>query len=175
MTLLEELKKIGKKYLTARAEFLEDVNKLFDKHQSTELSGNDNIIGRIGEFVAFQYLKEEGCDIVKPKNLKSNPAYDFICNTHNHKISVKTITAENEKGRTTRVKKPWDIFILVEIGSDQKVEKIGILSSKQFANALKKNPRRSMQPFASRTMLNPKGLIGDNGHVVPKVKCRNYL
>lgn len=175
MTLLEELKKIGKKYLNARAEFLEDVNKLFNEHQSTELSGNDNIIGRIGEFVAFQYLKEQGCDIVKPKNLKSNPVYDFVCNNHNHKISVKTITAENEKGRTTRVKKPWDVFILVEIGSDQKVEKIGILSSKQFKNALKENPRRSMQPFASRTMLNPKGLIGEFGVIVPKIKCLNYL
>jgi len=175
VNLLDELKLIGNKYLTARAEFLADVTKLYNQHQSTELSGNDNIIGRIGEFVAFQYLKDLGCDIVKPKNLKSNPAFDFICNKHNHKISVKTITSENESGRTTRVKKPWDLFILVEIGSNQKVERIGTITSQQFAKAVKKNPKRSKQPYASRTMLNPKGLIGEFGDLVSKDKTDNYL
>lgn len=175
MNIIEELKNISAAYLKARAKFLKEVELLYDMHNSTELSGNDNIVGRIGEFVAYQYLVEQGYSPEKPKNTKSNPAFDFICKKTKEKISVKAITSENNIGRTTRVKMPWDIFILIEIGPNQKISRMGVIKKDGFLRAIKKYPRRSQEPFASRSMLNSKGLLAEYGYLIPVKLVKKYL
>ena len=175
MKLIKELQEISNVYLTARKKFLKDVAELYTKHKSTVLSGNDNIIGRIGEFVAYQHLCKVGFKPLKPANLKSNPVFDFVCNKTKYKITVKTITSENEKGRTTRIKGKWDLFILVEINEDQKVSRIGQLEWKDFLASREKYPNRSGQPYASRSMLNDKGLIGEFGTLANEEFIKKYL
>ncbi|MEZ4991878.1 MAG: hypothetical protein R2824_15765 [Saprospiraceae bacterium] len=51
---IQKLKNTAKEYLIARKKFLDIAN------DTIELSGNDNIIGRIGEFIAYQLLKSQG-------------------------------------------------------------------------------------------------------------------
>lgn len=80
------LRETSKRYLEARKHFLKIANA------TSELSGNDNIAGRIGEFIAYQYLKDR---IPRKNENRSQKGYDIICD-ENTKVSVKTITDENE-------------------------------------------------------------------------------
>ena len=63
-------KEICRNYLKARSEFLELANT------DEILKGNDNIIGRIGEFIAFQFLEEKGRNPQTVLRL-NNPGYDM--------------------------------------------------------------------------------------------------
>ena len=47
-----ELKVLAKNYFFARQSFLSAIS-----HDHPELGGNDNIVGRIGEFIALQFLE----------------------------------------------------------------------------------------------------------------------
>ncbi len=67
-----------------------------------ELNGNDNLVGRIGEFIALQFLQIK----LRRKKLVRNTSavqkgYDIIAD--GEKISVKIITSENLSGRTTPI------------------------------------------------------------------------
>lgn len=111
-----KLKKVCKNYLKARREFLDISN------QQNELFGNDNIVGRIGEFIAIQFLRNYSRVPIKNLN-KTQKGYDLLCN--NKKISVKTITCENLTKRTTRIKDPWDELVLIEL-KEGKLKKLDI-------------------------------------------------
>ena len=49
-----QLKHLAREYLKARHIFLNAASKLPDLH------GNDNIVGRIGELIAIQFLRDQG-------------------------------------------------------------------------------------------------------------------
>jgi hypothetical protein len=155
---IEELRKTAKSYLLARKKFLDVAN------ETAELSGNDNIIGRIGEFIAYQLLENQNRSPIK-NGSKSEPGYDLTCDSGT-RVSVKTITHENETQRTTRIKEPWDELILIELNDSATIERIGILKKSEFKIARTENTRFSLEPYCKLSMLNPKGLIGMYGIVL---------
>ncbi|MCB0724363.1 MAG: hypothetical protein KDC73_06635 [Ignavibacteriae bacterium] len=159
-----KLKKVCKNYLKARREFLDISN------QQNELFGNDNIVGRIGEFIAIQFLRNYSRVPIKNLN-KTQKGYDLLCN--NKKISVKTITCENLTKRTTRIKDPWDELVLIEL-KEGKIEKIGYIVKGRFQKAIRDEFIRS-EPYTKLSMLNPGGLIGRYGKVFTERKFLNKL
>lgn len=150
-------KEICRDYLKARQTFLEIAN------EDDILSGNDNIIGRIGEFIAFQFLEEMN----RKPEMNINPVekgYDILCDKV-IKVSVKMITSENKAGQTTKLCEPWDELLVVTLNDNNRVDKIGHLTKVQFQEARNNNSRWSETPYTRKTMLNEKGMIGMYGKV----------
>jgi len=147
-------------YLRARKNILE-----LGHSYPERISGNDNIIGRIGEFIALRFLESLG---QKPKKIlhSSNPGYDFI--DDDIKTQVKVITSENKKGKNVRLKKPWNQFVLIELGDHYKPERVGILTEVEHQKALNENEGWSQTPVTKLSMLGNKGLIGRYGTVYEK-------
>ena len=88
-------------YLHARVEFEGKVASLqLEKH----LGGNDNFVGRIGEFLAMRYLEQfHGLEVehARGKNYnESRPATDLLAG--NIWWSVKCLTLENNKMKTSK-------------------------------------------------------------------------
>jgi hypothetical protein len=144
------------KYLQARHEIL----KLGQEHPD-RIGGNDNVIGRIGEFIALRFLEGLGQRPVKVLS-SSNPGYDLI--EGDRKTQVKVITEENNRGRTVRLKDPWDQLLVIKLGKHYKPVRIGILTQDQNRRALSEN-NWSKTPVVSLGMLQPGGLIGKYGCV----------
>lgn len=144
-------------YLDARAEILEVGHKYPER-----FGGNDNIIGRIGEFIALRFLENLGQN---PEKIlcSSNPGYDLV--DDDIQTQVKVITSENKKGRNVRLKKPWNQFLLIELGNNYQPERIGLLTETQHQIAIDENPAWSLTPIVKLTMLQPNGLIGRYGKV----------
>ena len=94
-----QIKKTVRTYLAARHKLLE-----LGRQYPERIGGNDNIIGRIGEFVALRFLEHRGEHPRKHKN-SSNPGYDFV--DGRHRTQVKVITEENQNGRSVRLRKGW--------------------------------------------------------------------
>ena len=67
-----EFKTTARNYLIARQKFLKIAEK------TDGLFGNDNLVGRIGEFVAYQYLHEHNRQPKRPAS-KSEKGFDYIC------------------------------------------------------------------------------------------------
>lgn len=151
-------------YLKARKYFLETAIRY-----PQELRGNDNIIGRIGEYRAIEYLQGRNMTPRKVAS-KSQQGYDIICNV-NTKVSVKVITCENTTGRTVRLTDPWDHFLLIEFDDNYEVNRVGYLTRDGFNKALNDNPKLSKKPYVKITMLGPKGLIGRYGTVEKRKFC----
>jgi hypothetical protein len=165
---MENLKKTAKDYLTARKKFLAIADN------THWLFGNDNLVGRIGEFIAYQYLHENKRNPERPTS-KTQKGYDFICDKKKTKISVKTITHENKAGTTTVITEPWDELILITINDKIKIDKFGILTKEQFNAALNAKHLTSKTPYASRTMVGAKGLISKFGTFVDKKITDKYF
>ena len=148
------------KYLHARKNILE-----LGRNHPERIGGNDNIIGRIGEFIALRFLESLG---QKPEKIlhSSNPGYDLVEN--NIQTQVKVITSENKKGKNVRLKKPWNQFVLIELGEHYKPKKIGVLTEAQHQTALSENDGWSQTPVTKLSMLGPKGLIGRYGTIYEK-------
>lgn len=155
-----EIKNGIEKYLQARKNILELGRKYPER-----IGGNDNIIGRIGEFIALQFLESIG---QKPEKMmsSSNPGYDLIENYI--QTQVKVITSENQKGRNVRLKKPWNQFVLIELGEHYRPERTGVLTEEQHQTALSENKGWSETPIVKLSMLGAKGLIGRYGTVYEK-------
>ena len=145
------------KYLQARHELL-----LLGKAHPSRIGGNDNIIGRIGEFVALRFLEHLGQHPVKVEG-SSNPGYDLIEGTL--QTQVKVMTEENQKGRNVRLTEPWNQLVLIELGEHYKPRRIGLLTREQHHRSCQENITWSVTPYVKRTMLGPKGLIGKYGRV----------
>lgn len=185
---LIELRKAANKYLQARNEFIEVAKK------NKELWGNDNIIGRIGEFVVLQYLRELDIKTENREN-QSQKGWDFKCQRTDENginkeflVSVKTITHENNKGNTSHVtypiKKgngevemsiPWNELIVVVLEEDNNkkvfVEKIGIITKEELEdqNKQRKIEGKNQISYITRKML-------DDVNIFKKViKDRNEL
>lgn len=144
------------KYLQARHEILE-----LGREHPGRIGGNDNIIGRIGEFIALRFL-ERLCQRPVKVLSSSNPGYDLI--EEDRKTQVKVITEENTRGRTVRLKEDWDQLLLIELGEHYRPIRIGLLTKDQHRQAISENGWSGI-PVVSRTMLQPKGLIGKYGRV----------
>jgi hypothetical protein len=141
-------------YVKARKKII----KLGEKYPE-RIGGNDNIIGRIGEYIAIRYLERKG---QKPQKVesKSQKGFDLV-----GRIQVKVITPENKKGRNVRLKEGWAQFILILLDANYKPHKIGFLTKKQYNRARKEHPGWSKEPIVKRTMLSENGLIGTYGTV----------
>ena len=90
-------------YLQARVEFEAKVESL---HLKKHLGGNDNFVGRIGEFLAMRYLEQfHGLAVEHARGKKHNesrPATDLLAG--NIWWSVKCLTLENNKMKTSKYK-----------------------------------------------------------------------
>lgn len=128
------------------------------------IGGNDNIIGRIGEYYAIRFLERKGHSPAKGPNT-SNKGYDLIDTKTKIRTQVKVITTENRAGRTVRVREPWDQLLLITLDENYGVDRIGLLTKGQFKQARKECPGWVAEPFVKLTMLGPKGLIGKYGTV----------
>jgi len=164
----EKLKKIARDYLVARKKFRDEADKI------PELFGNDNIIGRIGEFIALQFLEHE----LKRKRINRNEnmvqvGYDIMAD--NKMVSVKIITSENKKGNTTPIKDPWDELIIIELGEDSKINKIGFITKDTFKKAIKDKFLTNNNPIASRSMLKEGRLFNIYGKIFISEDVKKYL
>lgn len=164
----DQFKTIAKNYLKARQDFLLVAEK------TDWLFGNDNLVGRIGEFIAFQYLREHDRDPKRPR-IKTEKGYDFLCDAGKVRVSVKTITSENKAGSTTIISEPWDELILITLDSDLKIHKLGTITKEQFQKALDSGHLKSARPYARRTMVGTKGLISKFGRIINDEITINYL
>lgn len=161
-------KQICLNYLEARKEFLSlaDIDDV--------LQGNDNIIGRIGEAIAHSYLNQKSRNPIVVTH-KSQAGYDILCDSGRTQVSVKMITSENKNRQSSKIKEPWDELIVIELGEDFKVKRLGIVLKQAFLNAIKENPKRnSLTPVCTLRMLDKDGLIGLNGKVLNSKQLEQF-
>ncbi|MDT0676462.1 hypothetical protein [Autumnicola musiva] len=159
----EKRRKFSREYLKARKKFRDYAD------QDSVLQGNDNIIGRIGEAIAHSFLEQQG-RIPEVILNQTEPGYDIICHDNGDKVSVKLITFENERGSTSKIKKPFDIFIGIELSNDFNVLRLAYITRKQFEFGLLKMSRVP-EPNFSRNMFNINNLFPRFG----KVFCQDEL
>lgn len=157
-----KLRILCRDYLLARKKFREIADKI------PELAGNDNIIGRIGEFIALQFLRDicRRTHVVRNEN-PVEAGYDILAD--GKKVSVKIITSENENGRITRIKDPWNELVLIEIDY-VKILRIGFLERETLVER-----KMNQNPIAKRSMLNDHGTIGKYGKVYTGDRVEKYL
>lgn len=154
----DEIQQAIDEYVCARRRVLAIGSKYPER-----IGGNDNIIGRIGEFIAIRFLESRGQNPSKAEGL-SNPGYDLI--DGDLLTQVKVMTIENVAGRNVRLTKPWTQFVLIELGENYTPTRIGVLTEGQHRAALQEHPSWSETPVVKRTMLSANGLIGRHGEVV---------
>lgn len=152
-----ERKKYCREYLEARKKFRDYADS------DPVLQGNDNIVGRIGEAIAHSFLEQKGR---KPEVItnQTEPGYDIICRDNGDQISVKVITSENERGSTSKIKKPFDAFIGIELANDFSVLRLAYITKRQFEFGLLEMARVS-EPNYSRNMFNDNNLFARFGKV----------
>lgn len=152
-----EIQKAVDAYLEARSRLL-DLGHRYPER----IGGNDNLIGRIGEFLALRFLEAQGRRPTKIEHA-SNPGYDLV--DGDTKIQVKVITAENKLGRNVRLRPPWDELLLIQLDENYQAVRIGSLSRERHERARIDHPKWSATPYVKLTMLGEKGLIGRYGRV----------
>jgi hypothetical protein len=157
---LSEIDNAVKSYLEARRAFFAIAQKNPD-----ELKGNDNIVGRIGEYLAISYLRSLSR---RPKKVGSNSQKGHDLVEGMAQISVKLLTSENIKGRGLRLTEPWTELVLINLDTGSLEYKIGHISKAEFEAARLENPTWSATPIVKKTMLGPKGLIGKYGKVLSR-------
>lgn len=153
----DEIKQAIEAYLQVRKRIL-----AIGRDVPERIGGNDNIIGRIGEFLGLRFLEALG---QRPEKVEgaSNPGYDLVegdCRTQ-----VKAITHENQRGRSVRLTPGWTQFLLMELGEHYTPDRIGLLTLEQQQLALDAGFAKTETPVVSLTMLGAKGLIGSYGRV----------
>jgi len=157
----DEIAEAIKAYLLARSRFFEVAEKY-----PHEMSGNDNIIGRIGEYLALQFLRSKGRCPKKTKSL-SQEGFDLEEGVEPEilRISVKILTSENSKGLGAKLTDPWDEFLLIQFATSDLSGTVGLITREQFTQARAIDPTLSANPRAKSSMLGRKGLIGRHGVV----------
>ena len=153
-----EIKRVIENYLQARRAFFE-----LEKKYLNELSGNDNIIGRIGEYIAIKYLEGEG-RMSHKHDYRSTKGSDL--KTTDGLVSVKMMTSENKNGKGARLTEPWDEQDFILLDQNYRIASIGHLHHKDFQRYLKEIPGRSKNPNINKRMLKQGGLFDRYGVVV---------
>lgn len=161
----DKMKNLAVDYLKARETFIKG-SKDF-----RELDGNDNIIGRIGEYIAIKYLNNCGRVVSKCPN-KVNKGFDLKCG-ENETISVKLITSENKSGRTTSLKQPWTELIIITMCPAYKVDRLGHILYKDFLQVQSKYFKK--EPFAQRKLLLDDGLFAQHGKLLKGKDVEYFL
>jgi len=156
----ETRKKYCKEYLDARKNFRDYADK------DDVLKGNDNIVGRIGEAIAHSFLEQQGRNPEVNEN-QTEPGFDITCENPNEQISVKLITSENKGGSTSKIRKPFNAFIGIEIDENNEIIYLGYISENDFDKGLQKL-RRVPEPIFSRTMFNKVNLFNRFGDLYEK-------
>ena len=155
----KEIQSVIKEYLSGRQKFLN-----YAKDEES-LSGNDNIIGRIGEYIAFEYLNLQNRNPIKA--VINRAGYDIVCDNKDEiKISVKLISNENKKGRTTKIGESWNELIIILLDENYEIQKLGHISEKEFDSGINNNDFKGAYKYASRTMVNEDGIITKYGKVI---------
>lgn len=131
------------------------------KRQQKLLHGNDNKVGIIGEYWAMRYYQECLKRVLEDRpGSSSNPGYDFRYRegSKEFRVTVKSVSMENEKGRTVRLADPehWDELLLVTLDYDLRPLKFGRATKPQY-NRVVADGRIGKNPYASRSWVNPKG------------------
>ena len=152
-----EVEAVIREYLAARNRFLSLAARRPDL-----LAGNDNIVGRIGEYLAMSFLTTRG-RITKKVQSRSEKGHDLLVGTT--RVSVKLLSSENVKGRGARLTEPWDELLILELDTQSLEYRIGHLLKSQFETALAQHPDWVRNPIVKKTMLGPKGLIGRYGSI----------
>lgn len=153
----DEIQSVIESYLQARKRLLE-----LGREVPERIGGNDNIIGRIGEFIGLRFLESLGHRPQKAEGA-SNPGYDLIegdCLTQ-----VKAITHENQRGRSVRLTPGWTQLLLIELGEHYQPERIGCITLAQHRQAIAAGFARTGTPLVRLSMLGSGGLIGRFGRV----------
>ena len=153
-----EIQSAIERYLQARHVLLE-----IGRRYPGLIGGNDNIIGRIGEYIALRFLERRLGQRPVRVTGNANPGYDFV--DADTQTQVKVITDENKEGRNVRLVEPWNQFVLIELGQHYRPVRIGIISKGQLQRACSENSGWSPTPIVKRTMLGPRGLIARYGRV----------
>lgn len=155
-------------YLKARKELIDYAKYI------PAFSGNDNLIGRFGEYIAFKYLLFLGREPVKAG--KSNEkGFDIKCGDGKELISVKLISSENNRGRTTRINPPWNELILIMLDENYQINKIGHIMREGYDKALINMDFKGSYIYASRKMLLNSGIICMYGNVIEDKKLFKEL
>ncbi|EWH03239.1 hypothetical protein [Halomonas sp. BC04] len=160
----EEVQAAIENYLQARKRIL-----TLGREVPERFGGNDNIIGRIGEFIGLRFLESLG---QRPEKVPgtSNPGYDLeegSCRTQ-----VKAITQENKHGRSVRLTPDWTQFLLIELGEHYVPTRIGLLTLEQQQQAIVDGFAKTPTPVVSLTMLGTKGLFSRYGRVYGSKQLR---
>ena len=153
----DEIAEAVRAYLLARRQLFEVAEKY-----PSEMRGNDNIIGRIGEYLALQFLRSKGRFPTKTKSL-SQEGFDLEDGAI--RISVKLLTSENVRGRGVRLKEPWDEFLLIQLSTSDLTGRVGLITKAQFEMARAENGTWGAEPIVKLGMLGKNGLFGKYGAV----------
>lgn len=162
----DNLKNVARNYLDARHQFIEDAR------YHPELSGNDNIIGRIGEMIAVEFLFRTGC--IAKKNLNKTQKGYYLETEDGSKISVKIITHENVNGRTSKIRKPWSELILIALKQNYRVDRIGFIKAFDFQRAVQDGVIKE-EPYVNKKMLEDNGLFKKYGQLLHGDIVNEYL
>ena len=144
-------------YLSVRLRFFEVAAKY-----PNYLAGNDNVIGRIGEYLGMIYLESQGRKVQKVSS-PTEKGHDL--KEGSVRISVKILTSENVLGRGLRLTEPWDELVLIELDTKSLIYRVGTLQKIEFELAISENSGWSRNPYVKKTMLGAKGLIGRYGRI----------
>lgn len=103
---------------------------------------NDNIVGRIGEFYATDFLKTYQLNGVVPASKSNQKGYDFCVGEKRY--SVKTITKENKTGSTSPITLDdgWDYLVAVKLDKDFNLEALSLIDYKSLKKSLDDNSKR---------------------------------
>jgi hypothetical protein len=155
----KEIENAVKSYISARKRILQIAAKY-----PNLLGGNDNIIGRIGEYYAILFLCNKGQSPEKTSG-NNQMGYDLVDKKTMIKTQVKIIGPENRSGRNVRLKEPWDQFVLIQLNKNYEPEKIGLLLHADYLKAIREVKNMKKDPIVKKTMLGRKGLLARYGTV----------
>ncbi|HEV2652314.1 MAG TPA: hypothetical protein VGU69_13715 [Rhizomicrobium sp.] len=155
--IVAHAKKAIAEYGSARTKFRAIQDEL---KEAGLLVGNDNKVGIAGEFWAFLFYHRRGYQFDGLPRHTNNKDFDFafLDPQGNHlRISVKSITAENSRGTTTRVSVDgsWDELCIVQMSALLSPERIGTVSKAKFSERFR---ARKSAPATNRKWLSESWL-----------------
>jgi hypothetical protein len=107
---------------------------------SKKIPSNDNIVGRIGEYYAIDYFKQQFPDLsIIPASTTNQADYDFCIGSE--KYSVKTITKENKAGSTTPIKfnENWNYLVAIKLDDNFNLASLSVIDYPSLKKALDAN------------------------------------